>query len=313
MVFRNGCAAAEKAWEAPGAWRLRGAGARRKAGKTASDGEILYLEVREQKIELPYKSERWPKNFDILSASAYVLRGPIEPSPGFREGEAEAPAAPPAEHVTVVGFYLKLFRKLVWELALRHGYRGPEHAVLLVDGSQSASRTVWGLFNGATRIVDFRELELQALRCASHIFDGADQLDLLERYQGEEIPKIEDRPAEWADQILLNAWDGDVDEAAGYAKAADYFDGPDETREFLGYLKKNRKLMDYPAFRRRGLYPGDGALRRVPRLDLEGWLSDYWVEDWNEDSLQAAATLLDKHRSGLWDRDVAVPARAVFG
>ncbi|MDR1313254.1 MAG: hypothetical protein LBQ12_06045 [Deltaproteobacteria bacterium] len=95
-----------------------------------------------------------------LTASSFPLAG--QPHP---HGDSQAAAQGP-ERVTPVGGDLTQSGKLAWDLALRHGYRGPEGAAVLMDSSPKACRGAPDLFRGAERILDFRELQKQALDAA---------------------------------------------------------------------------------------------------------------------------------------------------
>jgi hypothetical protein len=184
------------------------------------------------------------------------------------ESAAEHPAAPRADRVTLAGTDYELFQKLVWDLAIRNGYSGPENTIVLLDGSMGAARTALALFRGATRIMDFRALHGLVAECTEAIFQGDPTLNLL---IGE---GSDDNAGDWMELVLECLFDGDIGEAIETVEAADYLDGPDETRYFMRFLKSNRRFLNYPAFRKKGLFTGDGALRRPLRDDLWGWLRD---------------------------------------
>ncbi|MDR1081472.1 MAG: hypothetical protein LBQ79_11055 [Deltaproteobacteria bacterium] len=331
MVYRNLVGRAGRSWAKRSKRQAAGAGKAgkdaksagpRKAGKARAraagpDGDaakgILYLELREPRLHLFGREwEEEVSSAGCLAASAFVLPGPVgrpsgsgPPAGGRGVPDAAAPTAPPAERVTLVGSDLELFRKLVWDLALRHGYTGPEGTVILLDGSKSAAGTGWNLFRGARRVLDFRVLETRVRGFAEDVFECDPDHDVF-------IGKGDDKAGEWAEELLGRLRDGGADEVLETLESFWYLDGPDEIGDLVRFIRRNMKFMDYPACFKAGLYTGDGALKRPPRGDLRGWIFD-GAEVWHRRSAQAAACLIDRYWSGLWESDVAAPFRSLYG
>jgi hypothetical protein len=263
--------------------------------------ETLYLALGESFGVLGGSDFRPGDLTGCFAAAAFRLPEPGEPFAG-----SGPPPVRSFEQVTMVGDDEGLFRKLVWELAVRHGYGGPERTVVLMDGSQSSQSASWLLFQGAARILDFRELEMLTVRCEQALF-GEDSI--FARMRG---VKIVDFPGDWTRSIMNLIVKGDLDSAIGRVDTHRAPGCPEEVRELRLFMKDKRKFMDYPAYRRAGLYCGDGSLARPPLADLWNWFTD-WSSQWGLESAQAVATVLDCHRSGLWESRVESPVRDLLG
>ncbi|MDR1081470.1 MAG: hypothetical protein LBQ79_11045 [Deltaproteobacteria bacterium] len=327
MVFRNLVGRAERSWHSHGILKSLGSGRSRHLERELAlwscqdrrDPPVsgaLYLELGSPG-PVPAGGEAGDGE-GCFTASSFII--PWVPDPAdllhmgvdefekvkaarkaFESGEPHAP-----DHLTVVGTDQELLRKLVWDLAVQSGYTEPSETYVLMDGSKAAAQFAWGLFPGSRRIVDFRELEIRVRRCGQAIFGtgpGAEPNGGGSRG---------DRARGWAVAALALAGDGATDRLAELVLSSARASGHAEARDLLRFLKTNEKFMNYPAFVGKGRYIGDNVLRRPPKGDLRGWTAN-GADGWSEKSVQAAAVLIDRLRSGRWDRDVAAPARERFG
>jgi hypothetical protein len=324
MAFRNLTERAEKSWKFLDAWKDRKTrkAAARETGSLRDGPPLegtLYIELCDTSLLMGGIGPFGGEDVGCRRASAFFIPSPVQPSGAGPEALAaaaearaamEAGRAPATERVTVVGRDPLPFRKLVWDLALRHGYAGGRNTVVLMDGSKAASRTALYLFKSATQLLDFHELASRVEYCSSMLFEFDPKLRLLPAKRGV------DREKQWTGLILGQAEGGDVDGALRTVAAAldkVVYSGSDcEVNDLLKFMKANRAGMNYRECLDAGLYTGNDSLERVQ----SGLLWDFNVfskEIWGVESMQAAGTLMDKLACGLWERDVEAPLRELFG
>jgi hypothetical protein len=161
------------------------------------------------------------------------------------------------------------------------------------------------LFPGAPTILDFREVKAMVKLCGQPLFH-VDYDPWLADYEWGRVDNDG-----WAFQALNSLWKGDAVGAMDVLEFPEFSDPLGEALAVKELLEARRDIIDYPAWIADGLYAGDGSVSRPSRTGVRDWVS-HGAKLWGLWQVQTAAALIDKHVSGLWERDVEGPVRALL-
>ena len=199
------------------------------------------------------------------------------------------------EYVTLIGTSQD-FKYHLLSLAIRNGYGKYKDTVIISDGATWIRNIKDELFPDAQQILDLFHLKENTYEFAKDIFNN---------------DEVKYRP--WAEDLCKRLEDGQWEDVL--KSLVKYKGRPTHSGcvNLYTYISNNKNNIDYPAYKKRGLFVGSGAIESGNKIVLQNRLKLPGMR-WNTKTAQYVLSLKAKLESGLWDSEV-VPyvVKAVTG
>jgi hypothetical protein len=198
------------------------------------------------------------------------------------------------EYTSFVGS-VETFQKLLFDCAIRNGYRKYKQTILITDGAQWIKNMKSYLFYDALHILDYFHLCENVSKFAKELYN--DNVNLY-------------KP--WADEICTRL------------RASDYNNVLNDLRHInknklkkcdfnlIKYIENNIESIDYAEYEKRGWFIGSGAIESANKNVLQERLKKSGMR-WNIESAQFIITLMSKLKSNLWTKDVVRLIKKIYG
>lgn len=198
------------------------------------------------------------------------------------------------EYVSFVGS-VDEFQKHLFACALRNGYGNYNETALLSDGATWIRNMKELLFPDAQQILDFYHLCENVYTYAKDIFNMEESVY---------------KP--WAARICRDLKKSRYKDVLKELESMDIRQTQKSPLNLHGYISNNILNIDYQSYLNKGYFIGSGAIESANKTILQKRLKQAGMR-WNTDSAQSLLTLRAKRESGLWVKDVVIPAMKHFG
>lgn len=177
------------------------------------------------------------------------------------------------------------FKKLVFDTAARAGYGTYERMVVIGDGAHWIWNMYEELFPDAVQILDYYHMCENVYRYAKYLYPYDDQ-----KMKG------------WAESMIAQIEQGEVDKALASIPSVDESRLPAGVPNLPTYLSNNRGRMNYMAFQENGFKVGSGAIESGNKKVIQQRMKQSGMR-WGVETGQTIASLRAKNASRRW-RDV---------
>ena len=175
--------------------------------------------------------------------------------------------------------------KLVFDTAARAGYGTYERMVVIGDGAHWIWNMYEELFPDAVQILDYYHMCENVYRYAKYLYPYDDQ-----KMKG------------WAESMIAQIEQGEVDKALASIPSVDESRLPAGVPNLPTYLSNNRGRMNYMAFQENGFKVGSGAIENGNKKVIQQRMKQSGMR-WGVETGQTIASLRAKNASRRW-RDV---------
>jgi hypothetical protein len=188
-----------------------------------------------------------------------------------------------------------VFRKLLFDLALRNGYGKYKTTILLTNGASWIKNTKDLLFPDAVLILDFFHLREKVRDFSNEYFDHNE---------------AESKP--WRDNTCKMLRNGEINAVLNILRGLKKFETDARAVNLRDYITENIDGMDYKHYEDNGWHVGGGDLESANKTVLRERLKQAGTR-WNAETAGYVTALVTKAKSRLWDRDVVRALRRHYG
>ena len=274
-MFEEDCRQAEEAWSSLNSGKM--------SYRRNKDG-VLYIEADGAALNTRHRDNNnstWRENKLGVVFSSDNIRVWTDKH-GNRQHKIQK-----REYTSYIG-NVSEFKKHLLACAIRNGYGLYKGTVLLSDGAAWIRNMKEELFPDAQQILDYYHLCENVYAFARHIFDMNES-----KYQP------------WAKDICQALKRSETGPVMNEIKSHTVKTGDSSSVDLYGYISNNMNNIDYKIYEEKGYFIGSGAIESGNKIVFQRRLKQAGMR-WNTRSAQNILTLVAKHASNLWLRDVTL-------